>query len=103
MNIEAIIIEDDMTPAVTIREAFTHMGHIMSVHIINDARTGEISWGVETVHSGNMKAGFYPINHAEIDACYIIRDELEKLPYADGLNDCTSALLQAIVLGEWVN
>lgn len=103
MNIDAIILEDDMTPEVTFNNAFTHLGHTMSVHLFNNRANGDISWTVETVDSRTIEGGLYPVNHAEIDACYLITEELEKMPEAFGMSEAVTALFNAIAIMKETN
>lgn len=100
MNINAIIREDDMTPAVTLRNAITYMGHTMDVHLFEDETGFDVSWTVEITDSRTIEGGLYPHNHAEIGACYIIADELENLPEAQGLAESAKTILEAIALAN---
>jgi hypothetical protein len=100
MNIEAIIIEDSMKPSVTIKNAIDYAGHMMNVHIFEGASEMDISWGVEIVDSRTIEGGLYPHQHAEIGACYVISDELENLPEAQGLAESAKTLIEAIARAQ---
>lgn len=100
MNIDAIIIEDDMTPAVTIHNAIEYMGHTMDVHIFEGRNEMDISWGVQIVDSRTIEGGLYPHNHAEIGACFVITDELENLPQAEDLAESAKTLIEAVARAQ---
>jgi len=92
----AVIIEDDMTPTASINYALTHLGHTMNVLVFEDPTNGQISWGVQTVDSRTIEGGLYPVNHAEIDACCLITEQLEKMPEPHGKAQAVTALFNAI-------
>jgi len=103
LQLDAIIIEDDHKPDVTFNNALTHLGHTMNVLMFENVANGDIYWGVQTVDSRAIEGGVYPINHAEIDACYLISDELEQMPESHTLAESVTSLFTAISIVKETN